>query len=89
MAQIIVTAINGAGLQVRAQSPSEGIIPLTHQRFSAKGNKAITWNIPDAGFTAIGMSGGAGGDCDVGVGCTTDNDCASNNCSNSSPHVCQ
>jgi hypothetical protein len=84
----MVTAINGAGLLVRAQPPSEGIIPLVHQRFSSKGNKAITWNIPDNGFTAVGMSGGAGGDCDVGVGCTTNNDCASNDC-DTGAHQCR
>ena len=89
VAAIIANAINGAGLLVHGADADAGIIPLVHQRFSAKGNQTITSNINDQGWTTVGMSGGAGGDCDAGDRCTDDDDCASNNCSNSSPHVCQ
>jgi cysteine-rich repeat protein len=89
VAQVIANKINGVpGLQITAGTPSGGIVPLTHDRFSSKGNVTITWD-PSIGtaFSAFGMTGGVGGDCTTGVGCTSDDDCVSHQCTGS--HVCQ
>jgi hypothetical protein len=79
----IVTAINGVagGLLITASNGSGGVVTLVHDRPTTRGNVAITSSVMSMDFNVIGMSGGVGGDCLAGVGCTDDDDCHSHNCS--------
>jgi cysteine-rich repeat protein len=88
VAQIIANAINGVtGFQVQAQTPSGGILPLLHRKFSANGNQTITSAVTATGFAVFGLTGGVAGDCSTGTFCNSDNDCASNSC-NPGQHKC-
>jgi hypothetical protein len=88
VAQIIANAINGvSGFQVQAQTPSGGILPLLHRKFSANGNQTIDSAVTATGFAVFGLTGGVAGDCVAGTFCTSDNDCASNDCNNGT-HKC-
>lgn len=78
----IVTAVNGSALSITASDAGNGNVRLVNQLLSGKGNGAIMTNIP-APFAVMGMSGGAGGDCPAGVGCTANGVCSSNSCMNS------
>lgn len=97
MAGAIRTAINnartGGGLQVSAIRQGSVVI-LTNDRASSKGNGTtldprIVSLVETTNFAVVDMSGGEGGDCDLGAACAIDADCASNSCSTTTPHVCQ
>lgn len=74
MAAKLVSAINGvaATLRITASNGGSGIVLLTHDNATALGNNTITESVATPDFVVLGMSGGAGGDCAVGVGCSTD-----------------
>jgi len=83
------TAIqNASSLNINA-SNSSSMVVLQNTHLSLLGNVTIltSANNPE---TAIGMSGGAGGDCDVGVVCKIGADCKSGSCDSTvTPHVCK
>lgn len=80
----IQAAIASSSLLVDTADAGSTGLALTHRRASALGNKAMTKSGGTSGLFLSGMSGGAAGDCGVGVGCETDADCASGDCDNSS-----
>jgi cysteine-rich repeat protein len=81
MADLIVNAINAAGLQVEAfHVPSTALVTLTHDRLTARGNITTTESVASPTFFVSGMSGGASGNCGPTVGCTVNSDCTSNVC---------
>jgi hypothetical protein len=77
-----VSAINASALSVNASDAGNGNVRLVNQFLNGRGNGPITTNIP-APFMAVGMSGGATGDCPRGTGCTNNGVCSSNSCVNS------
>ncbi len=52
----------------------------------ATGNQTITGTV--TGWTITGMSGGVARNCAGGIGCTSNNDCASGNCLAAAPRTC-
>lgn len=74
----VVSAINATSIMIDA-APANPHVRLTNQLLSGRGNQAIETNIP-APFSVVGMSGGAGGDCPSGTGCTNNGVCSSNSC---------
>jgi hypothetical protein len=84
MAQKVVTAINGSGLSLTAvnpTTPNNSIrAVITNSTPGLLGNVQITETVADGGFTVSGMQGGLGGDCSAGVGCKSNDDCASTIC---------
>ena len=83
--QAVILAVNGSAINITASDAGGGNVRLVNQLLNGRGNGPITTNIP-APFAVSGMSGGAGGDCAQGVGCTSNGVCTSNSCVNS---VCQ
>jgi hypothetical protein len=86
----ICTAINGSGLDITTSGSgcpaggcSNNSFTLTNKTKSALGNVTITTTVTSSTFTSglHGMSGGQAADCVTGVGCTSDDDCASDVCS--------
>jgi hypothetical protein len=86
----ICKAINGSGLNVIGSGSgcppdcSSNTFTLTNKSAGAVGNVTMTRanNMPVTFKNGLlGMSGGAGVDCAAGIGCTSDNDCASGLCS--------
>jgi hypothetical protein len=69
--------------------PDGPVAILTHQANTSLGNQAI---LTSAGlstdFYVTGMSGGMGGDCLSGEGCTSEDDCASGSCGVNTPGEC-
>jgi cysteine-rich repeat protein len=76
MATKIVSAIVDSQLQIDATLDSRGLVTLTNRRASMIGNRIIHSNVQTTHFAAIGMAGGAGGDCATGRSCNRDDDCA-------------
>jgi hypothetical protein len=81
----IVNAIIGqsASLHIAATSLSGGIISLANTKATSKGNQPIVVSTSlstNPGWASTGMSGGAAGDCAIGVGCSSDADCGSGTC---------
>ena len=87
----ICTAINGSGLNISATnsrcSPpttvcccgtGDSSISLANKTPGAVGNVQITTSVTRSSFS--GMQGGKAEDCATGVGCTNDDDCASDVC---------
>jgi cysteine-rich repeat protein len=81
-AQAAINAINASALNITASDAGGGSVRLVNQLLSGRGNGEIMTNIP-APFMVMGMSGGAGGDCLQGTGCTANGVCSSNSCMNS------
>ncbi len=82
-------AIAGASNLNITASNSNASVVLQNTHLTILGNVTIqtSANNPE---TAIGMSGGAGGDCDVGVVCKLGADCKSGSCDTTvNPHVCK
>jgi cysteine-rich repeat protein len=86
----ICQAINGSGLHIQtsgngcpAASCAGNSFTLTNKTAGAVGNVAITTTVTSSTFTGglTGMSGGQAEDCVTGVGCTNNDDCASDVCS--------
>jgi cysteine-rich repeat protein len=78
----VIAAINGSAISINATDAGGGNVRLVNQLLSGRGNGEIMTNIP-APFAVMGMSGGAGGDCLRGTGCTNAGVCSSNSCTNS------
>lgn len=76
----VITAINGSPVSITASDAGNGNVRLVNQLLNGRGNGPIMTNIP-APFAVMGMSGGAGGDCPTGTGCTNNGVCTSNSCS--------
>jgi hypothetical protein len=77
----IIGAVNNPnnGLAITAEAGTqEGQVVLTNDNDWGGGNRAITDQVSNAGFTHTGMSGGAGYDCLGGTGCTSGDDCDEN-----------
>jgi len=78
MAGAIATQINNARdnshLLISA-TPNGGVVTLTHQRASVKGNQPIRFSVSSSNFAVVDMHGGLGGDCPAGTGCHDINDC--------------
>ncbi|HEX6838746.1 MAG TPA: hypothetical protein VF334_19345, partial [Polyangia bacterium] len=87
----ICTAINGSGLNITATNSScsppttfcccgsgDSSMTLANQTPGAVGNVQITTSVTHSTF--VGMKGGLGEDCDTDVGCTANDDCASDVC---------
>jgi cysteine-rich repeat protein len=89
--QSLITAITSGHptqpLLITATAEGSVVVSLTHARPTSLGNQAITESVANPLFLVIGMQGGAGGDCDPGTGCETDDDCTSHSCDASS-HTC-
>ena len=87
----IKTAINSSSLDITATDAGTTAVTLTHKATGANGangNVPITTTATTPDLFIVGMSGGWGRDCANGVGCKSDDDCASNDC-NGATHVCQ
>ncbi|HUQ01710.1 MAG TPA: hypothetical protein VM261_04405 [Kofleriaceae bacterium] len=80
--QAVVNAINGSALSVNASDAGNGNVRLVNQFLNGRGNGPIMTNIPPP-FMAVGMTGGATGDCPRSTGCTNNGVCGSNSCVNS------
>lgn len=78
----VIAAINGSATSINATDAGGGNVRLVNQFLSGRGNGDIMTTIP-APFSVMGMSGGAGGDCVRGTGCTNNGVCSSNSCTNS------
>jgi len=65
---------------VTASIASGNLVSLTNDFATSLGNATITETVTDAGFIVFGMAGGVAGDCAVGVGCTSNDDCATGAC---------
>jgi cysteine-rich repeat protein len=78
----LVSAMNASALAVNASDAGNGNVRLVNQFLTGRGNGPIMTTIP-APFMAMGMSGGATGDCPRGTGCTNNGVCGSNSCVNS------
>ncbi len=78
----IQAAINSSTLDITATDLGGAGLLLTNQHPGARGNVAIqVTGSPDADeWFVTGMSGGAGRDCAVDVGCKSGSDCLSGNC---------
>ncbi|MBZ0235945.1 MAG: hypothetical protein K8M05_26695 [Deltaproteobacteria bacterium] len=81
----VVQAINSSNVSITATDIGNGNVRLVNQLLNGRGNGPIMTNIPPP-FAVMGMSGGAGGDCPTGTGCTSNGVCSSNSCVAS---VCQ
>jgi hypothetical protein len=73
-------------LKITASHLGGALVRLTHDRLTSTGNVPIDEDVGDPSFHAIGMSGGAGGDCNSGESCQSDQDCESGDCDS---NVCQ
>jgi cysteine-rich repeat protein len=92
MAAEIALAISdehGAGALDIQVTTNGAVVSLLNDHLSSLGNQAITNTGSGTGWATLGMNGGAGGACLAGVGCTTNGDCASNNCDTATTHKCQ
>jgi cysteine-rich repeat protein len=72
---------DAGAIRIQASVANPGtstVVTLTHAFNTSLGNQSVIENVADAGFTVTGMSGGAAGDCAVGVQCKTDADCNPN-----------
>jgi cysteine-rich repeat protein len=92
MATKIAGAINASTLQINA-SATLGIVTLDNTRLSSLGNGTVvsprlTESVATANFAVLEMTGGAGGNCNVGTACASNEDCASHTC-NTTTHLCQ
>jgi len=92
VAAAIIAAITTEGtVQITARlGTSAATINLTNKRATSLGNQpfnptggiATSFTFSTSGAPPVaGMSGGQGGDCDAGVGCSVDDDCTSAKCS--------
>ncbi|WP_254623965.1 hypothetical protein [Myxococcus sp. CA033] len=54
----------------------ERTLELRHVSAGAVGNQPIIESVANSDFTVASLSGGAGHDCPVDMGCTKDHDCA-------------
>jgi hypothetical protein len=87
VASKMVVAINSvSGFLVTASSIS-ATVSLHDDGIGSAGNIPITETVADPGFNVSGMSGGAGLDCPLGVGCSADTDCQSGHC-DTTAHTC-
>ncbi len=71
----VASAINGSLLMITANT-SGNAVTLVHDQSTVLGNRAILSGASSTFLAISGMSGGAGGDCGGGVGCTRNEDCA-------------
>jgi cysteine-rich repeat protein len=86
----LLQAINGTGdeLQVSATPTLIGpFLQLVSDRPGVSGNQLLVENVDASGFSVFGMTGGAGGDCAGGDGCTVEDVCQSQSCDEVS-HTC-
>jgi cysteine-rich repeat protein len=88
IASRIVTAINGAGIDITASPISGANLSLVNNVSGSAGNVAIGSTIATPNFIVNGMSGGSAFDCDVGIGCAQNADCSSGIC-DFSIHKCK
>jgi len=79
VAQKIATKI-AANLNITA-TVLGGVVTLTDQIPSVRGDVDITNGVQTTNFAVVGMHNSLGGDCLGGAACTDDVDCASNSCS--------
>ncbi len=65
---------------------NDALALLAHDRPTSLGNHAIVTDVAAPTFFVAGMVGGQGGNCNDGVSCGSDDDCASHHCN--AQHVC-
>jgi hypothetical protein len=82
LAASMITAINSVTttLDITASSSGGAVVALKADFPTSLGNIPIAKTVANTDFVAIGMSGGTAGNCTTGVGCATNNDCASHVC---------
>jgi hypothetical protein len=69
-------------------SRQSNMVSLTNNIQGSPGNQPIIETVSDPNFIVSGMQGGTGGDCLSGVGCSSDDDCASRVCGETMPGKC-
>jgi hypothetical protein len=70
----IRNAIETSDLQIDATTQG-ALVFLVHQFATSLGNQTMLESVNDEGFLVMGMASGAGGDCEDGVRCSTNDDC--------------
>ncbi|HEX3758103.1 MAG TPA: hypothetical protein VHW23_05335 [Kofleriaceae bacterium] len=91
VATAIIAVVTARGtVAITAAAGSGGTtVNLTNRRATSHGNQpfsptgmiATSFTFSTSGSPPVaGMSGGQGGDCDAGIGCSVDNDCTSAKC---------
>jgi cysteine-rich repeat protein len=87
VAEEITSQINNTPPFIVSASRQSNMVALTSIQGSP-GNQPIIETVSDTEFVATGMQGGAGRDCLSGVGCGSDDDCASGTCGSQVPGEC-
>jgi hypothetical protein len=72
--------VPAASFTINAGTVAGVVIPLTNTLMSAAGNVTASTTVASPNFVIFGMSGGAGGDCGPGIGCSVNTDCLSGTC---------
>ncbi len=85
VASKLSAAIGTSALRV-TKSSTAATVTVTDLANGSGGNVPLEETVANTGFSVAGMSGGAGNDCAVGVGCGVSADCASQECG--SGHTC-
>lgn len=83
--EVAIQAEHDAGRQLIAPDPdpsntNDALALLAHDRPTSLGNHAIVTDVAAPTFFVAGMVGGQGGNCNDGVSCGNDDDCASHHC---------
>lgn len=76
--RIVINSIGA--LAITATDGPGNLVLLTDDRATSFGNAALVETVSDTDFAVSGMSGGQGGDCGSGVGCSGNTDCESGSC---------
>ena len=57
------------------------MFPVSHDKAQALRTRMAALGVREEDLVVDGMAGGSGGDCNDGIGCSTDSDCLSGSCS--------